>query len=273
MGVPFIAVIPARYASSRLPGKPLADIAGKPMIVRVAERARASGAQAVYVATDHDAVRDVSLSNGFDTVMTSRHHASGTDRIAEVAASLGFDPDAIVLNVQGDEPLIDPVLISDVAELLANDAGADMATACHPLASPQDMFNPAVVKVVIDASGGALYFSRAPIPWPRDEFAESLRLRPGKVPSRLPRNLPCYRHIGIYGYRASFLARFADLAPAPLEKFEALEQLRALWHGYRIAVAIRKHAPEPGVDTPADLDRVRAAFARRDKIDRRRKAR
>ena len=271
--VPFIAVIPARYASSRLPGKPLADIGGKPMIVRVAERARASGAQAVYVATDHADVRDAALSNGFDTVMTSRRHASGTDRIAEVASSLAFDPDAIVVNVQGDEPLIAPELIAGVAALLAADTSAVMSTACHPLHDAEEMFNPNVVKVVLDANGGALYFSRAPIPWARDDFSKSFQRAPGKLSARLPRKLPCYRHIGIYAYRASFLARFAALAPAPLEKFEALEQLRVLWHGYRIAVAIRKDVPQAGVDTPEDLVRVRAAFARAAQIDRRRKAR
>lgn len=271
--VPFIAVIPARYASSRLPGKPLADIGGKPMIVRVAERARASGAQAVFVATDHADVRDAALSNGFDTVMTSPLHASGTDRIAEVAARLAFDPGAIVVNVQGDEPLIEPELIAGVAKLLAADKSAVMSTACHPLRNAEELFNPNVVKVVLDANGGALYFSRGPIPWPRDDFAKSFQQAPSKLPARLPRKLPCYRHIGIYAYRASFLARFAALAPAPLEKFEALEQLRVLWHGYRIVVAIRKDVPQAGVDTPEDLARVRAAFARAAQIDQRRKAR
>jgi len=276
-GVPFVVVIPARHASSRLPGKPLADIGGKPMIVRVAERARASGAEAVYVATDHDDVRDAALSNGFDTVMTSPHHASGTDRIAEVAASLAFDPATIVVNVQGDEPLIAPDLVADVAAMLAADDTAVMSTACHAITDPADLFNPNVVKVVLDGHGGALYFSRAPIPWPRDAFAESFRHAPGQLPAKLPRGLPCYRHIGIYAYRASFLERFSVLAQSPLEKFEALEQLRALAHGYRIAVAIRKQAPEAGVDTPEDLVRVRARFGQSAmatiKIDPRRKAR
>ncbi|MBM3345414.1 MAG: 3-deoxy-manno-octulosonate cytidylyltransferase [Betaproteobacteria bacterium] len=255
--VPFIVVIPARYASSRLPGKPLADIGGKPMIVRVAERARASGAEAVYVATDHDDVRDAALAHGFDTVMTSPHHASGTDRIAEVAHSLAFDPKAIVVNVQGDEPLIAPHLVANVAAVLAADDSAVMSTACHAITNPEDMFNPNVVKVVLDAHGGAMYFSRAPLPWPRDAFAESFRRAPGKLPARLPRGLPCYRHIGIYAYRASFLERFSALARSPLEEFEALEQLRVLAHGYRIAVAICKQAPQGGVDTPEDLERVR----------------
>lgn len=271
--VPFVVVIPARFASSRLPGKPLADIAGKPMIVRVAERARASGAQAVYVATDHDGVRDAALSNGIDTIMTSRHHVSGTDRIAEVARSLAFDPDAIVVNVQGDEPLIAPDLIADVAAMLAADGVAVMSTACHAIRDSAEMFDPNVVKVALDANGGALYFSRAPIPWARDAFAKSFQQAPGQLPSQLPRKFPCYRHVGIYAYRASFLARFATLAPAPLEQFEALEQLRALWHGYRIAVSIREDVPEAGVDTPEDLARVRARVARSVEIDQERKAR
>jgi 3-deoxy-manno-octulosonate cytidylyltransferase (CMP-KDO synthetase) len=271
--VPFVVVIPARFASSRLPGKPLADIGGKPMIVRVAEQARSSGAQAVYVATDHDDVRDAALANGIDTVMTSRAHASGTDRIAEVSRSLAFDPDAIVVNVQGDEPLIAPDLIADVAALLASDGVAVMSTACHAIRAAEEMFNPNVVKVALDANGGALYFSRAPIPWARDAFAKSFQQVPGKRPARLPRKFPCYRHVGIYAYRASFLARFATLAPAPLEQCEALEQLRALWHGYRIAVSIRTDVPEAGVDTPEDLVRVRRKFARIAEIDRQRKAR
>ena len=271
--IPFIVVIPARYASTRLPGKPLADIGGKPMIVRVAERARASGASAVYVATDHEAVCEAALSNGIATVMTSPDHESGTDRIAEVAASLAFPPDTIVVNVQGDEPLIEPDLISHVAGLLDSDAEAVMSTACHPINDPADFFNPNVVKVVLDAEGGALYFSRAPIPWPRDEFAESFRRAPGRIPKNLPAGVPILRHMGIYAYRASFLQEFAQLQPAPIERFEALEQLRVLANGYRIAVAVRTEAPQPGVDTAEDLERVRTAHARTTKIDRRRKAR
>lgn len=278
----FIAVIPARYASTRLPGKALADIAGKPMIVHVAERARESGAEAVYIATDNDAVRVAALEHGLDVVMTREDHASGTDRIAEVAVSLGFDPTAIVVNVQGDEPLIEPGLIRDVAQLLARDPGASVATACHPIKSARDFFNPNAVKVVLDARGEAMYFSRAPIPYARDAFA---RMRDGGgnlnvARVRLPAGLPCYRHIGIYAYRASFLAEYAALAPSPLEQFEALEQLRVLWHGYRIAVDVRDDAPEPGVDTPEDLARVCRVFRRHSsphgserKIDRPRKAR
>jgi 3-deoxy-manno-octulosonate cytidylyltransferase (CMP-KDO synthetase) len=271
--IPFIVVIPARYASTRLPGKPLADIGGKPMIVRVAERARASGAAAVYVATDHEAVCEAALSNGIDTVMTSPDHESGTDRIAEVASSLAFPPETIVVNVQGDEPLVEPGLIAQVAELLDTDADAVMSTACHPIQDTADFFNPNVVKVVLDADGGALYFSRAPIPWPRDDFAESFRRAPGKIPKSLPAGLPALRHVGIYAYRASFLQAFARLEPAPLERFEALEQLRVLANGYRIAVTVRDEAPQPGVDTPEDLERVRRAHLRAMKIDRERKAR
>ena len=271
--IPFTVVIPARYASTRLPGKPLADIGGKPMIVRVAERARASGAAAVYVATDHDAVCEAALSNGIDTVMTSPDHESGTDRIAEVAASLAFPPETIVVNVQGDEPLIEPDLIAQVAALLESDADAVMSTACHPIHDPADFFNPNVVKVVLDSDGAALYFSRAPIPWPRDDFAESFRRAPGVIPRRLPKDVPLLRHMGIYAYRASFLQEFARLKPAPIERIEALEQLRVLANGFRIAVAVRDEVPQPGVDTPEDLERVRAVHARTAKIDRGRKAR
>lgn len=263
----FVAVIPARYASTRLPGKPLADIAGKPMIVRVAEQARASGARQVYIATDHAGVADAGRAHGFDVVMTRADHPSGTDRIAEVARKLAFDPALIVVNVQGDEPMIAPELIRSVAALLARDHRAVMATACHPIREAAEFFNPNVVKVVLDATGGALYFSRAPIPWARDAFASMTALA-GQSGSpqrlrRLPASLPCYRHIGIYAYRASFLAQYARLKPAPIEQCEALEQLRVLWHGHRIAVAVCEAAPEPGVDTVEDLERVRATFRKK----------
>ncbi len=290
--LPFIVVIPARYASTRLPGKPLADICGKPMIVRVAERAQASGAESVIIATDSEAVAQAARAHGLDTVMTRADHVSGTDRIAEVSARLAFDPSAIVVNVQGDEPMVAPELIRAAARLLADDEGASVATACHPIHDVAEFLNPNAVKVVLDGTGGALYFSRAPIPWPRDAFntealkrvfANALAGAPAKSWRKLPADLPCYRHIGIYAYRAAFLAQYSRLKPAPLEQFEALEQLRVLWHGYRIAVALREDAPEPGVDTPADLERVRAAFRRlgrpganangSTKIDRPRKAR
>ena len=252
--VRFSVVIPARFASSRLPGKALADIAGKPMIVHVAERARESGALRVCVATDHDGIREAAERHGFAAVMTRPDHPTGTDRIAEIVQSQHFDPEDIVVNVQGDEPLIEPGLIRAVAGLLSDAPEAAIATACHPIRSAAEMFDPNVVKVVLDHEGYARYFSRAPIPWARDAFAGST--------SALPAGLPCYRHIGVYAYRARFLTNFPRLAPSPLEQFEALEQLRALWHGFAIAVAVRHDAPHPGVDTPEDLQRTRAWFDR-----------
>lgn len=248
----FKVVVPARYASSRLPGKPLADIAGKPMVVRVAERAAQSGASEILVATDHEEVRAAVERHGFAAVMTRVDHASGTDRIAEVAVRLGWGDDTVVVNVQGDEPLIDPALIGRVAAELAHDADAAVATACHPIADVKEFFNPNVVKVITDVRGHALYFSRAPIPWPRDAFAADR--------TRLPDGLPARRHVGIYAYRCSFLRRYGVLSPSPLEAFEALEQLRVLWHGFRIRVAMIDHAPESGVDTPEDLERIRCKF-------------
>lgn len=252
--VHFDVVIPARYASSRLPGKALADIAGKPMIAHVAERARASGAAQVWIATDHEGIRDAAEQYGFKALMTRSDHATGTDRVAEVVGKQRLDPDSIVLNVQGDEPLIEPGLIRAVASLLWESPEAAIATACHPIHAAAELFDPNVVKLVLDHEGYARYFSRAPIPWARDAFARST--------SELPAGLPCYRHIGIYAYRARFLAAFPRLAPSPLEQFEALEQLRALWHGFAIAVALRHDAPYAGVDTPEDLERVRAWFDR-----------
>ena len=250
---PFTVLIPARYASTRLPGKPLADIAGKPMVVRVAERARASGAGRVVVATDDMRVHDAVVAHGIDACMTRADHATGTDRLAETAQQLGLADDAIVVNVQGDEPLLDPALIRGMAALLAARPDAAIATACHPIGDVAEAFNPNVVKVVLDAAGYALYFSRATIPWARDAFRESTQA--------LPPGLPLYRHYGLYAYRVSFLRAFPGLAAAPIEAFEALEQLRALWHGYRIAVQVTHGTPAPGIDTPEDLARVRAIFA------------
>ncbi len=246
----FTVVIPARYASTRLPGKPLLDIAGKPMIVHVAERARASGASEVIVATDHQDIAAAVARHGFTALMTRADHASGTDRTAEVAAQRGYAPQSIVVNVQGDEPLIDPALIRGVAQQLADHADAAIATACCPLDDAAQFANPNIVKVVLDKHGYALYFSRAPIPYARDAFAQGIKL--------IPAGLPVYRHIGIYAYRTAFLASYAGLAPAPLERFEALEQLRALWHGHRISVAVAAAAPHAGVDTAEDLERVKA---------------
>ena len=249
----FLVVIPARYASSRLHAKPLADIGGKPMVVHVAERARESGAKAVWVATDHQEVFDAVRRHGHQALMTRADHATGTDRIAEAAQQLGLADSEIVVNVQGDEPLIAPELIREVVQSLVEHGDASIATACHPIADAESLLNPNVVKVVLDQSGHALYFSRAPIPYPRDSFALNQ--------SALPPGLPSYRHIGIYAYRARYLHLYQRLEPVALERFEALEQLRALWHGHRIAVAVSAHAPEAGVDTAEDLERVRRSFA------------
>lgn len=254
----FKVVIPARYASSRLPGKPLANIAGKPMVVRVAERAAESGAAEVLVATDHEDVRAAVELHGFAAVLTRIDHASGTDRIAEVAEQRGWADDIVVVNVQGDEPCIRPDLIDQVAQELASDAEAAMATACHPISTVAEFFNPNVVKVVRDARGHALYFSRAPIPWPREAFA-ARGAAPQEI-SGLPDGLPAMRHIGIYAYRVAFLRRYGALGEAPIESFEALEQLRVLWHGFRIRVAVTLLAAEAGVDTAEDLERIRRKF-------------
>lgn len=247
----FTVLIPARLASTRLPDKPLADIAGLPMIVRVAQQARRSGATHVAVATDSDRIRAVCAEHGLDVVMTRADHPSGSDRLAEACGHLGLAGDNCVVNVQGDEPLIDPALIDAVAQLLVDRPHAAMSTAAHPVASTDEFRNPNVVKVVTDTQGLALYFSRAPIPWWRDGFASAMTVLPEPAP---------LRHIGIYGYRAAFLREFPQLAPSPLERIEALEQLRALWHGRRIAVHVTPTAPGPGVDTPEDLARVRSLF-------------
>lgn len=252
--VRFTAIIPARLGSTRLPGKALADLGGKPMIVRVAERARESGADRVCVATDHRSIAEAAEQAGFDAVMTRADHSTGTDRIAEAAERLGLDAKAVVVNVQGDEPLIEPGLVRAVAALLGEKPEAAIATACHPIRDLGELFDPNAVKVVLDRAGLARYFSRAPIPWARDAFAAQTRA--------LPEGIPCYRHVGIYAYRVEFLRDFPGLPVCPLERFEALEQLRALWHGYAIAVAVRQDAPMPGVDTPEDLQRVRALFDR-----------
>ena len=246
----FSVIIPARYASTRFPGKPLADIAGKPMVVRVAEQAAKSGAREVIVATDHAAIKKAVEAHGFEAEMTRKDHATGTDRLAEVARKRGFAPRHIVVNVQGDEPLIPPALIRDVAASLATHREAAISTACHPINNPAEFANPNIVKVVMDNAGYALYFSRAPIPWARDAFASGIR--------GLAHDMPAYRHLGIYAYRCSFLAAFKKMRPARIEQLEALEQLRALAHGHRICVAVTRKAPPPGVDTPADLKAVLA---------------
>jgi 3-deoxy-manno-octulosonate cytidylyltransferase (CMP-KDO synthetase) len=248
----FVVVIPARYASTRLPAKALVDIAGKPMVVHVADRARRSGAREVWVATDDERIAEAVEAHGHQAAMTDADHASGTDRIAELASRRGWTDASIVVNVQGDEPRIAPELIREVAQMLESDSEAAMSTACHALHRDEDLFDPNVVKVVLDAKQHALYFSRATIPWARDAFARSRDV--------IPPGLPVYRHIGIYAYRCAALKRYATLEAPPIERFEALEQLRALWHGMRIAVAITEHAPEAGVDTPADLEAVRRLF-------------
>jgi len=247
----FVVIIPARLASTRLPNKPLADIGGKPMVVRVAEQARRSAAERVVVAADHAEIIAACTAHGVDAVLTRADHASGTDRLAETVLSLGLNPDTVVVNVQGDEPLIEPALIDRLAALLL-EGDAPMATLVHPIRDAAEFFNPNVVKVVLDDTGHASYFSRAPIPFARDAFAASR--------DSLPAGLPAWRHIGMYAYRAGFLASYTLLAPAPTEQFEALEQLRVLWHGYRIAVGTLNDAPPAGVDTPEDLARVRALF-------------
>lgn len=278
----FHVVIPARHASTRLPGKPLMLICGKPMVVRVAEQAAKSGAQQIWIATDHQAIANVVHEHGFKACLTKDTHASGTDRIAEVVEQRNWPDEAIVVNVQGDEPLISPALIHSVAEHLHTHPECAIATACHAIHDEAAMLNPNIVKTVLDKNGNALYFSRAPIPWPRDAF---------KVPSssegrdngpsspkkgegaergstgrgnsevrKLPQDLPVLRHIGIYAYRASFLRAYGRLAPCALEHFEALEQLRALYHGYKIGVVITAHAPAAGVDTEQDLHAVRQLF-------------
>ena len=309
----FVAVVPARLASTRLPNKPLADIGGKPMVVHVAERAQASGARSVVVATDAQSVFDAVTASGFDAMLTRPDHPSGTDRLAEVATRLGWSDDTIVVNVQGDEPLIAPELVRGVAAHLNAHPECAIATAAHPIHSIHEIFDPNAVKVVLDAKGVAMYFSRAPIPWFREGYARPLtpdsRVASGAAAlpasatatdakgaatasvntatcsvaptlesalaasrdaatdrrSQLAEDAPApvYRHVGIYAYRVGFLRRYPTLSPAPLERAESLEQLRAMWHGERIAVLVTADAPPPGVDTPEDLARAREAYAKR----------
>ena len=255
--MPFIVLIPARLASTRLPDKPLADIAGVPMVVRVAQRAQASGASRIVVAADDARIVEACAAHGIDALLTRTDHPSGSDRLAEACTQLALPDDAIVVNVQGDEPLIDPALIDAVAAELAAQPETAMSTAAHPIDSAADFGNPNVVKVVLDARGHALYFSRAPIPWWRDGYANaSTAIEPALCQQPAP-----LRHIGIYAYRVGFLKQFPLLPQAPIEQAESLEQLRALWHGHRIAVHTTPHAPGPGVDTAEDLAAVRALVA------------
>lgn len=247
----FTVVIPARYASTRLPAKPLKEIAGKPMIQHVYERACESNARQVIIATDDERIEKVSKSFGAQVCMTSAHHTSGTDRLQEVVVNLGLDDDEIVVNVQGDEPLIPSQVINQVAENLANMANASMSTLSEPIHSLADFRNPNIVKVVADTDGRALYFSRAPIPWPRDHFAQA-------DVDNLPENFPAQRHIGIYAYRAGLLHKFVGWQPAPLERIESLEQLRVMWNGEVIHVAEAIVAVPGGVDTLEDLQRIKS---------------
>ena len=248
----YTVLIPARMASSRLPDKPLADIGGLPMVVRVAQRAALSGARQVVVATDSERILSACEQHGTRAIMTRADHPTGSDRLAEACQILGLDGNDRIVNVQGDEPLIDPTLIDACAQLLTERPDCVMSTAAHGLDDPTHFVNPNVVKVVTDALGRALYFSRAPIPWWRDAPQAGQPATGAGAPQR---------HIGIYGYRAGFLRRFPQLPPSPLETVESLEQLRVLWHGERIAVHTAEHAPGAGVDTPEDLARVRAMFS------------
>lgn len=235
------------------------------MVVHCARRARESGAERVVIATDHAAIIQAVEEQGFEALHTRADHETGTDRLAETVRRLQLPPEAVVVNVQGDEPLIDPTLIRAVAQELDQKPLCAMATACYPINGLAHLLNPGAVKVVLNHAQEALYFSRAPIPWPRDAMAGATPYpahsqRDLPEPPTLPTGLPAWHHVGLYAYRVSFLRDFAQLSRSPLEQFEALEQLRALWHGYRIAVLVTAAAPAPGVDTPEDLERVRALF-------------
>ena len=251
MSQAFTVIVPARLASTRLPRKPLADIHGMPMVVRVAQRAALSNAFQVVVAADSIEIVQACQAHGVRAMLTQMDHPSGSDRLAEASTLLGLKPHDVVVNVQGDEPLINPELINQVAELLVQRPTASMSTAAHEIHELAEFTNPNVVKVVIDQAQLALYFSRAPIPWWRDGFSNGIQSLPQPAP---------LRHIGIYAYRVGFLQSFPTLQPAPIETGEALEQLRALWHGHKIAVHITPDVPGPGVDTPEDLERVRALY-------------
>lgn len=251
----FTVLVPARLASTRLPNKPLADIAGLPMIVRVARNAARSAALRVVVAADHARIAEACVAHGIEVLLTRADHATGSDRLAEACMLLGLDGSDVVVNVQGDEPLLDPQMIDACAALLARRADCVMSTAAHAIDAQDELDNPNVVKVVLDAAGRALYFSRAPIPWARDARAAGL----SPIAAAMALHAPL-RHIGVYAYHAGFLRRFPSLPASPLETIEALEQLRVLWHGERIAVHVSDLRPGPGVDTPDDLTRVRALF-------------
>jgi 3-deoxy-manno-octulosonate cytidylyltransferase (CMP-KDO synthetase) len=249
----FTVIIPARHGSTRFPGKPLADIAGKPMIQHVHERAQESGAAQVLIATDDERIAAAARGFGADVVMTRPDHPSGTDRLAEVVEQRGLHDPEIVINLQGDEPLMRPSLIRQVADALAQRQEADIATLATPIVAREEVFDPNIVKAVRNRDGYAMYFSRAPIPWDRDGFQQqNSRLTAGYL-----------RHLGIYGYRVSFLRRYPSLSEVEVERAESLEQLRALWHGARIYIDVANDVPGPGVDTPADLERVEAILQER----------
>lgn len=272
----FTVIIPARYASTRLPAKPLADIAGKPMIAHVLEQAKASGAQRVIVATDHQDVYKTVEQYGGQACMTNENHQSGTERLAEVIDLMQIKNDEIIINVQGDEPLVPPAVIAQ----LANNMGkfpVQMATLATPILHANELFNPNAVKVVRDKFNHALYFSRATIPWDRESFkhfsndpasegaaTSSSATRDDQINQFLAQqneDVKILRHLGIYGYRAGFIKQYIELAPSPLEQIELLEQLRVLWHGEKIHVDIAIETPEAGVDTQEDLERVRAILS------------
>lgn len=250
----FVAIVPSRMHSTRLPEKPLKDIGGKPMVVRVAERAAQAGAKSVVVATDHPAIYDACLQNEISVLMTSPDHPTGTDRLSEAVRKLNLDDNTIVVNVQGDEPLIPTEVITAVAQALEANPSCAMATAAHKIYDLESFTNPNVVKVEVNAKGEAMTFSRAPLPWPRDAFR--------KEPRKLPEDFSALHHIGLYAYRASFLKKFPELERAPIEALESLEQLRAMWHGYKIAVITLEDNLPAGVDTEEDLNRVREIWSR-----------
>ncbi|TDU22462.1 3-deoxy-manno-octulosonate cytidylyltransferase (CMP-KDO synthetase) [Panacagrimonas perspica] len=252
----FKVVIPARLGSTRLPRKVLRDIAGKPLVRHVWEAARASGAEQVVIATDDETVAKAARDFGAEVRLTEATHQSGTDRVNEVARAEGWERDCVVVNLQGDEPLMPPALIREAARLLDEDSAADIATFCHPLHSAEDWLNPNVVKLVKDRRGYALYFSRAPIPWKRDPASAT------DLAAHMPPEL-AYRHIGLYAYRVGSLSQFSELPPGDLEQCEALEQLRALSHGFRIRVGVTQNPPPRGVDTEEDLAAVAAILSRR----------
>ena len=251
----FSVIIPARFASSRLPGKPLADIAGKPMIQHVFEKARQSGASRVIIATDNKNVAQVAKDFGAEVCMTAEHHNSGTERLAEVVEKLAIADDEIIVNIQGDEPLIPPRIVRQVAENLAN-FKVNMASLAVKIQEPQELFNPNVVKVLTDKNGYVLYFSRSAIPYDRDQFMNL------QEPAKVQLADVYWRHIGIYAYRAGFIKQYVQWAPTELENLEKLEQLRVLWNGERIHVELAQEAPEVGVDTAEDLEKVRSILAR-----------